>query len=372
MKLNIFGPINSLGYGVVTRNLSIALSKKIEISLNPVYGNFMPETEAEGNILKSLLGVFDLKSPSILIWHQGETQIFAGTPRIAMPIFELTEFTKLESLMLRQVDYIATMSHWGKEVLLNNNINEYDNIFVIPGGVDITKFNPAVKPSPRYYMSDVFTFISAGKLEIRKGHKEVLAAFSKAFENSKDKVRLLLHWESPFGHLTVNNRVLSTAEVVKSTLTQKYGFVEVTEGIYEKNNMIVEYVGRLPSATEVAELYACADVGVFPYRAEGWNLPLIEMLATNYSGPTEFLRESFSWLLDYTMINAVDPQWFPHGVGQWANININDLINYMIRAKQDSKEREIKGRKASEFICHNFTWDHSALSCHSHAGKNIA
>ena len=70
-----------------------------------------------------------------------------------------------------------------------------------------------------------------------------------------------------------------------------------------------------------------ADCGVFPAKAEGWNLDLLEMMscgkstiATNYSGHTEFCNKENCYLVDLPeMETAEDGKWF-RGQGEWGKI----------------------------------------------------
>ena len=69
------------------------------------------------------------------------------------------------------------------------------------------------------------------------------------------------------------------------------------------------------------------DVGVFPVRAEGWNLELLELLScgkhvitTDYSGHTEFINNSNSRIIEIDKLEtAQDGVWF-HGTGEWAEL----------------------------------------------------
>ena len=90
-----------------------------------------------------------------------------------------------------------------------------------------------------------------------------------------------------------------------------------------------------------------ADCGVFPSRAEGWNLEAIEMLAcgkeliaTDYSAHTEFCTDENSRLIQIEeKETAYDGIWF-HGQGSWAAINplqVEQLVEHM-RAVHKKKQ----------------------------------
>ena len=80
----------------------------------------------------------------------------------------------------------------------------------------------------------------------------------------------------------------------------------------------VKFLDRVGSHKEVADIIRMCDCGVFPSRAEGWNLDLLEMMscgkqviATNYSAHTEFCNEENCMLVETTeMVDAEDGKWF--------------------------------------------------------------
>jgi glycosyltransferase involved in cell wall biosynthesis len=82
-----------------------------------------------------------------------------------------------------------------------------------------------------------------------------------------------------------------------------------------------------------------ADCGIFPSRAEGWNLELLEMMSlgkpvitTNYASHTEFCTKDNAYLVDITeKEEAYDGKWF-NGEGNWAKIDQShkdQFIEYM-------------------------------------------
>jgi glycosyltransferase involved in cell wall biosynthesis len=365
MRLNIFSPINSLGYGIVGKNIVMSLSRKdgVDITLTPVYGDIKVETHEEGQLIGQAFNAgqsMNLSDPALLIWHAQEMQIFTGNPRIGMPIFELTEFNAREKNFLKQLDYVAAMSQWGKEVIVNNGVQPEEKVFVFPGGVDLMRFNPYIEKSVAH-KSDRVTLLSGGKFEVRKGHSLLLKAFVKAFENRKDlDVRLIAHWGNPF--------MQDLRQLFVNSMS-KLRFNFVSGNAFRRDNMVIELIERVPSQDDLASIYACADIGVFPSSAEGWNLPLCEMMAmgkpciaTNYSAHTEYINEDNAILLEhFKMEKAFEERWFPHGIGEWAIVDEDELISHMIYSVENVAElKETVGKNAAGHIADNFTWSHTA------------
>jgi hypothetical protein len=113
-----------------------------------------------------------------------------------------------------------------------------------------------------------------------------------------------------------------------------------------------------------------ADCGVFPARAEGWNLDLLEMLscgkstiATNYSAHTEFCDEKNCMLVETTeMVDAQDGKWF-RGQGQWAALKedqISQIADYMREVHEKKKKGELNINQAGVETAKRFSWSNSA------------
>ncbi len=367
--INLFGPINSLGYGVVFRNLCKALAElnEIPMSVSPIGGRLECETPEELRLFQSFNKLFSIKHPSLMIWHAWEMHHFCGTPRIGMPVFEGTNFNPVESNCLTQLDYIAVMSEWAKEVVVSQEVMDEEKVFIIPGGVDERIFNPAVSASHHKSKQYSFTFLSSGKFEVRKGHKLLLDSFIEAFHKKVGgKVRLMVHWFNPFIR---GPKGQSFDEMLDNTLVSK-GFTHAETNYYTMDNISIEYIPRVKTQKELASIYQSADAGVFPYFSEGWNLPLIEMmavgkpcLATAYSAPMDFITEDSNYVItDFTMEKIDDPRWFGDNAGYWAIPKKDKLIEdmlYMYHRKNEDKEM---GKKASIRVLENFTWKNSAES----------
>ena len=86
-------------------------------------------------------------------------------------------------------------------------------------------------------------------------------------------------------------------------------------------------------------MIANSDCGLYPSRAEGWNLELLEtmamnkpVIATNYSAHTEFCNNDNCMLVDIDSTEkAFDNKAFV-GQGNWAKIGPNQIeqtINHM-------------------------------------------
>jgi glycosyltransferase involved in cell wall biosynthesis len=347
--LNVVSPINQLGYGITGLNLVKSLAKQTPVCLW-VLGQPQVTNQNDADLISTCLqnkNYLDFDAPCIKIWHQNDMTQFAGRgKRIGFPIFELDEFNSLEKHHLNSLDSMFVCSEWAKKVVLSNiDINSND-VHVIPLGIDKKIFqNDSIQNSGKTI------FLNCGKWEVRKGHDILYKIFNMAFETSDD-VELWMLCENPF--LSPNEQKEWQNLYTKSKLGDK-----------------IKIFPRQQTQEEVYNIMSNSDCGVFPSRAEGWNLELLEMMAcgkhvitTNYSAHTEFCTRNNSKLVDIEQSElAYDGKWFHGKCGNWAKIDdnaIDQFVNHLRnihRMKQaQNLTPNLEGIKTGQY----YNWDHSA------------
>lgn len=345
-ELNIQAPINPLGYGTTSYNLILALSKRFEIALWPI-GQIAPPTnskEAE-RILKTAIdnqSNFNPQAASLRIWHQFEmAQRIGRGIAVGMPIFELDTFDNREKRHLGSLDRVFVCSEWAKKVV-HDQMSEHVDVRIVPLGVDTDVF----KDVPNHGFEDKFVFLNIGKWEIRKGHDVLIEAFNKAFERN-DSVELWMMNHNPF-----------LSDVQEKEWHRMY-----------KNSKLgdkVKILPRVQTAEEVATIMAQTQCGVFPARAEGWNLELLEMMAvgrpviaTNYSAHTEFCNEENCRLVSVSKKEeAWDGIWFK-GQGNWAALD-KGVVDELVYLMQSEYEVGPSFNRSGVETAKKYTWENSA------------
>ena len=291
-------------------------------------------------------GLFNAQAPSLRISIQSDLALHAGRgPHCGLPIFELNRFSEVELNHLRAQDLLFVPSQWARRVLIDHDLPG-ERIHVARFGVDrdIFRFEAEVAPGPT-------VFLNVGKWEVRKGHDVLAEAFNSAFTR-RDDVRLVLLTPNPF---------YAEAEA------REWADVYRSSALGEKIEVITE---RLPSQRDVAALMARADCGVFPFRAEGWNLDLAEMMAmgknviaTNYSAPTEYLTPDNARLIEIdALVEANDAKWF-HGQGQWADFGdaqVEQLVAHLREVHRLKQSGALKPNLAGRDTMAGFSWDATA------------
>jgi glycosyltransferase involved in cell wall biosynthesis len=323
--INIISPINQLGYGIAGLNILANLS---DSALWPI-GQIQITTESDANIVRKAIQksqMPDFNAPCIRIWHQHDMAQFVGRGvKVGFPFFELDQFSTVEKHHLNSIDKLFVSSHWAKEIAESELALNKENICVVPLGVngDIFYYDSEYKPKNKNTI-----FFNCGKWEIRKGHDILIEAFNKAFETT-DSVELWMMCENPF---------LNESQQ------------DSWERIYKNSKLgdKVKFISRKNTQKEVYNIMKQVDCGIFPARAEGWNLELLEMLAcgkhvicTNYSAHTEFCNNDNAKLINISSLEpAYDGIWFHGNVGNWANLDTN-AVDQLIDHMRDIHERKI-------------------------------
>ena len=346
--INIVSPINQLGYGITGLNVVKSLSQITDVALFCVGSPNVTNRFDASIIQKSLDNAkyIDFDAPCIKIWHQNDMTQFAGRgKRIGFPIFELDKFNDLEKHHLNSLDQIFVCSSWAKNVISNNIDIDVDNIKVIPLGIDNTIFKPSDMPK-----SDKTIFFNCGKWEIRKGHDILVDLFNMAFDQN-DNVELWMMCENPF--LTEEEQSIWHNLYLKSKLGNK-----------------IRIISRKGSQEEVYNIMSNTHCGIFPSRAEGWNLELLEMMGcgkqvitTYYSAHTEFCNVENSYAVPINNYElAKDGKWF-HGQGNWAKIGNEQkiqMIKHMRYIHNCRQNNNLLINQAGIETAKVYSWDNTA------------
>lgn len=315
MNINLNVPINNVSYGLVSQNiLSALIDDGHDVALFPINppNSMQFDRRIAGKIDQSLKRsvFYDYESPTLKVWHQWDYTIMPGRgSRIGFPIFELDRMTPLEKHHLNSLDIVYVCSKWAWKVLYDSEITA--NIKVAPLGVDQTIFFPATPIKNRKTI-----FLNIGKWEKRKSHDKIVDYFNKTFTD-KDEVELWMSCDNPFCSQE------QTKEWHKLYKDSKLG---------DK----IKLIPMQPDQFGIANLMRKASFGLFTSRAEGWNLPLSEMMVTgrpsivtNYSAHTEFCSSDTSLLVEVDETEPADDGiWFkpgqsPVNQGNWAKLGKN-------------------------------------------------
>ena len=345
--INLISPINTLGYGVAGYNILKELYKLDDsITLYPIG---QPEdVDTTGIVSRAIQNQSTpiVNRPCVKIWHQHELQRHIGKgSHIGFPIFELTEFNATEISSLHHCDKIFVCSEWAKNIILENTTFAGDAVHVVPLGVDTDIFNPDASKSRSNTI-----FFNCGKWEKRKGHDVILECFNEAFDYN-DNVELWMMCDNPF----IGDQ------------NQEWQKLYKTSPLGGK----IKVIPRQVRHEDVYNIMSQTDCGVFPARAEGWNLELLEMMAcgkhviaTNYSAHTQFCSPSNCRLIEIDNLEtAYDGVFFLGDKGLWAELassQKDQVITHMKDIHRAKQTGELPINNAGVDTATKFSWENSA------------
>lgn len=342
-NLNWVGPVNSLSYGYTSLNLMKSLSRLgVDISYFPI-GNPEVTNQADGDLVSSLLKraqFFDRSAPCIRLWHQHDMSQFVGDVHIGFPIFELDTFSDVEKHHLSQVDQLLVCSEWAAGIIRANGISVPTS--VVPLGVDPEIFHIAPATPPK----SPTIFFNGGKWEVRKGHDILIEAFQRAFPGDQNVALWMM-----------------TGNIFNSPAENDHWLVKYRDSR-------VKIFPRMRTQEEVYNIMSKTDCGVFPARAEGWNLEVLEMMAcgkqiitTDCTAHTEYCTTENSHLITIDRVEpAFDGKWF-HGQGQWSQLGenqIKQLADYMRSIHERKQRGDDLTNDAGLDTAAEYTWENSA------------
>jgi glycosyltransferase involved in cell wall biosynthesis len=304
MNINFCGPINNTGYGIASFNILKELSKNNNIAYFPK-GSPVVDNQEDYDLVKPWIENPKLYPHDVClkIWHQFDLAEHIGNGKYyAFPFFELDTFSDHEKNHLKVPDSIFVTSDWAKQVMIDNGVTQ--PVDVIPLGVNTETFS-YTKTNNKF--SDKYIFLNIGKWEVRKGHDILLELFQTAFSDNNDVELWILASERTNSYSNENE--LNHWKKMYSSDTR----VKISTGV--------------ETHAQIADIIGAASCGIFPSRAEGWNLELLEcmamnkpVIATNYSAHKEFCNKDNCYLIDiYDKELAFDGKAF-RNQGYWAKI----------------------------------------------------
>lgn len=371
--INIFAPINLLGYGIHANNMIKAfMDMNEDINLTNI-GDVQndPYFEAYWKKAQANMVNFNASSASLFIFHDHFSHQASGNPLATFSIFETTKISEIRKKILENgptnIIFVTTEAH--KELLKEQGIKK--RIEVVNEGVDDCIFNTL--PANKFIDTEKFTFITAGKKEERKNTNMAIKSFIDTM--SDKEVALIAHTFNPFANKQKCHPFQNLA-CWADIDPQKHGYRYV--GWIGKGHKFtngksdIYFTPPVIQTAEMACLYHSANVGLQISRGEGWDLPLMEMLAcglptitTNCLGHSEYLanspEEQKKLIIEPTGKEvANDGIWFKGDSGEWDIID-ESKVNELITGVYSEKEKyKLKSETISNYILDTYAWSNAA------------
>lgn len=299
--------------------------------------------------------------PDLLIHHDFEShfpefQPPRGTPSVAVRTWDFGPLPRAWADKIN-AEYRQYWAHtgWIAQQARAAGVNP-ERIRVVPHGVDPLVFTPN---GPRYDLPTKKrqAFLFVGGMSFRKGTDTLLAAWRKAFTASDDVVLVLKDH---------SNDLFYRDDTVRRALAD----LEANPGAAE----IIHIDGFLPEQ-DLAALYRACDVAVFPYRAEGFCIPILECMASGtpaivprFGACLDFCRDETSYFTDAKRIRVPVHRRLTVALGftdevdevDFCEVPVDALADRLRDAANDSERARADRSAAGVRVAHDrFTWDHA-------------
>ena len=358
--IDFYCPINNLGYGVHSYNLLKSLD-----ALGVDFALFPPNniTDCPDTIVEKWISNqkrFNKNDTGVMIFHEQFMNRFYGKLRIGFPVFELNLLPE-DIEKLKTLDYILQTSEYFKSYL---NSLGFNNVFVVPEGFnpEIYNFDDSVMQKKEKLLNErglIFSHI--GKMEERKSTLDIVNVFTQALHNSSNKCTLILNVVNPF----LSNWLELLSNFIYGIEYSKLQEDESTISFVKDNLKIIVLKYKLKN---IREIYDSSVFGLYLSKAEGWNLPLIESIAsglpcvtTNNTGMSDYLKD---YPLEFIVpsgqsVLANDGIWFRGDRGNWDSPDLGEA-KQILRNIANSPLSYLHKAKDCYKSIKNFTWEMSA------------
>jgi glycosyltransferase involved in cell wall biosynthesis len=260
-------------------------------------------------------------------------------------------------------DQLWVYSSWTKTQAVRSRINS-NRVKVVPPGLDETIFKPTGKIYP-LPTDKRFKFIFVGATIMRKGIDLLLKAYGQAF-GSKDDVCLVIK-DHP-----------------KDVFYTGIKFTDKIKNLVEdKTYPEIIYINKYLDTEELASLYRSCNVGVFPYRAEGFSTPILEAMACGvpsivpkFGACLDFCSECSSFLMPVKRINLpvkrkfiINTFGFREDIDEvdFCEVQVDVLVTFLKRAVSTSNYNLKRKSMTAVQIAHSrFKWSDSVKKIKKH------
>jgi glycosyltransferase involved in cell wall biosynthesis len=256
----------------------------------------------------------------------------------------------------RDDNCIVTASKWSRDRLVDWGFAA-EKVHVISHGVDQAAFRP-LSVSERHVNraalgidDDTTVFLNVGLPCWNKGIDLILLAFAR-LRSQGLKVRLILKDQKELYGLSVLNMIRDLG-------------VANPDLVKEETMSAISVVSSNLSREELRLFYGISDCLVSPYRAEGFNLPVLEAIAcgtpvivTKGGATDDFCDDQVAIRIDGTQGAIEDAA--TNFRGRYIEPNLSDLTDAMASFTKGRPSNFVNLEASSQAIANRFTWQGAA------------
>jgi len=299
-----------------------------------------------------------MAAPDILIHHDFESHFtaFDPPPGVHSVAVRTWDFGPLPAAWVEKINRQYTQywahTHWIAGLAREAGVDA-DRICIVPHGIDPGVFRP---DGPRYPLATEkrFRFLFVGGVSVRKGSDLLLEAFRQAF-TADDDVCLVLKDHSGDLFYRDNQARDRIAELRADPMAPE-----------------IVHLDAFLSELDLAALYRSCDVAVFPYRAEGFCIPILEAMACGtpaivpeFGACLDFCTAETSYLVKARRIRAPVSRSFRVALGfeeaiaevDFCELPVSRLVAVLRAARDASAAAHAAKAAAGVARAHgSFTW----------------
>jgi glycosyltransferase involved in cell wall biosynthesis len=357
-SIQIVGPFfTNYSYARVNRGLALALDKiqkdyKVSLYCDKESIDYYP-TDEELNSKPELKALFNphRQESDIVIYNNFPKSLTAsnnlkelpGKVKIMCVAWEESIYPKAWVDEINEnIDIVMPISDFTGEILRKSGVQ----VPIITAHIALDDHLRELIPSPYNISTEKkFKFMHISTAKKRKGIDVLLKAYLSTFTKNDDVSLIIKSFPGPDNEV---ERLLSELRNENSP-----------EVIHINNPDLADQ--------EIAWLHKYADCEIYPSRAEGFGLPILEaiyfetpVITTGYSGQTDFCNNDNSFLIDYKLDYATDSELVNVGA-KWAEPSTEHLGKLMKEVFENINEKSTldKVKKAKD-TADTFTWENTA------------
>lgn len=269
---------------------------------------------------------------------------------IGLTMFECNRLPMGWEHSCNQMDEIWVPSMFNYHTFIHSGVQP-QKLKVMPLGVNTNIYRPGVSPlNINGKRSFSFLIMSSSGWDARKGYDVLLQAFVEEFREEED-VCLIIKIRA------------SSQEEIRQQQERVNQFVHQIAG---RNRSSIIFLSTTDDWNEekIAQLYNSVNCYVLPTRGEGWNMTVMEAMATglpvittNWSAHLDFINHTNGYLIDvkgHQKLHAWNTEL------SWAEPDKDHLRSLMRHVYMNQNEAEYKGQLAKATVLSSYTWSKSA------------
>ncbi len=339
------------GYAMSCRELLRALDERgVHAVYRYVYGPktvFPPvEPESSGDYrLNVIRGRAAPRSPEVAVVY-GQGDVFArnlGRYKIGFTMLEVDGFPPEWVAQANRMNEVWVPSEFNRRGFVDCGLQR--PIHVMPLGVDVRYFHPGIAAYPN--PAGDFVFLALFEWGERKEPSLLLRAFNDEF-SAREPVRLLCKVINTDPGLCLKD------EIRRLELRAAGGKIS-----YLFNLEFPHY--------QLGALYRSADAFVSVSRGEGWNMPLMEAMAsglpaiaTDWGAHQEFVHDGIAYPLRVRKLVPARAKCPYYDGFRWADPDPEHLRHLLRHVYERRDESRARGQAAAREMAARWTWEAAA------------